>query len=193
MNYHSNFEFKSEKQRNKVMAILRQRGGGGKVLEGQINARRILSERDRTENLVTKKRRVLLLEKLQKPHVVITEGEIQNIKNNFNGGSDEGYKFAKEANTLIWDHPNGVRLTEEQNQKGVEYLNRPNIRKQMGYREEHVIDNFKEFKLDGFKDEANYHQNQMGIRYYVPVFTVIANDGNTFQYHGSSGGISITG
>ena len=42
MNYNSNFNFKSERQRKAVMAILSQRHGGGLKLQGQENALKIL-------------------------------------------------------------------------------------------------------------------------------------------------------
>ena len=79
-------------------------------------------------------------------------------------------------------------ITNEQTAKGVEYLSRPNIRKQMGAREEEVLDNFKEFRLVAFHDDNN------GFRhYYSPYWRVIANDGSAFEYHQDSKGISIDG
>ena len=92
------------------------------------------------------------------------------------------------ADNLIWNNSNGVMVTEAQNQKGLEFLNRPNIRKNMGYRELDVLDNFKEFRLKGFHDVGNSYR-----RFYVPYWEVIANDGSTFEYNISSNGIDILG
>ena len=188
MNYNSNFNFKSERQRKAVMAILSQRHGGGLKLQGQENAVRILSNRDNTQNLATQKRRKILIEKIKRPHVVLSEAEIQILKNNLNSGNDKTVEFGKELNNLLWNHPNGMMITNEQTSKGIEYLNRPNIRKQMGAREEEILDNFKEFRLVAFHDDYN------GFRhYYSPYWRVIANDGSTFEYHQDSKGISIDG
>ena len=191
MGYDSNFKWKSEKQRKAVMSIYDKRHGGGLKLQGQKNATKILQDRYNTENKTTYPRRKILLEKFSKPNTVLTESEIQIIKNNLNSGNDETQKFGKQANDKIWNNEDGIRLTEEQTLKGLEYLNRPNIRNNhFGYREEAILDDFKEFRLMGFTDISNYGSS---FKYYVPVFDVYANDGNGFQYHPSSDGISITG
>ena len=188
MAHNSNFKFKSEKQRMKVMSILNNRAGGGNRLKGQVAVRNILEEKQLTTHLQAKKRQDAVLDKLAKKDVVLHEGEIQHIANNLNSGTEKREKFGKMADNLIWNNSNGVMVTEAQNQKGLEFLNRPNIRKNMGYRELDVLDNFKEFRLKGFHDVGNSYR-----RFYVPYWEVIANDGSTFEYNISSNGIDILG
>ncbi len=189
MGHNSNFRFKSEKQRIAVMSILAKRGGGGNRLKGQVAVRNILEDKQQTNHLLAKKRQDAVLLKLDRPrNTILHEGEIQHIQNNLNSGAEKREAFGKKANSRIWDHPIGVMATEAQNQKGLEFLNRPNIRKNMGYRETDVVDNFKEFRLKGFHDVGNVHHS-----FYVPYWEVRSNDGSTFEYNVSRDGIDILG
>ena len=169
------------------MSILNNRADGSNRLKGHVAVRDILAEKQVTQNLDGKKRRDAVLLKLSKPNVVLHEAEIQHIQNSLNG-SENTQIFGKNANDLIWNHINGVMITEEQTAKGVEFLNRPNIRKRMGYRESNVLDNFKEFRLKGFHDVGNSYR-----AYHVPYWEVLANDGGSFEYNISKDGIDILG
>lgn len=169
------------------MSILNNRAGNPNRLKGQVAVRDILAEKQVTQNLEGKKRRDAVLTKLAKPNVVLHESEIQHIQNSLNG-SENMKLFGKHADELIWNHINGVMITESQTAKGIEFLNRPNIRKRMGYRETNILDNFKEFTLAGFHDVGNsYHA------YYVPYWRVWSNNGNAFEYNVSKDGIDILG
>ena len=173
--------FKSEKQRMRVMAILNERHGGGKSLEGQMNATRILEQRHPTLSVVgTQKRRNVVLDKLKQPHLVMSDDEIQHIKNSLNRkeyGNEDNKKFADEANELIANHPHRIRLDEELTKKGLEYLTRPAIQKQLGEREKNVVEHFKEFTLTEFYEDNN------GFRsFYIPQWSVRDNSGNSFEY-----------
>jgi hypothetical protein len=72
--------------------------------------------------------------------------------------------------------------------RGIERKNNP-----FGYREEEILENFSHFTLSDFYDTASYAAVQMGIHHYVPVWTVHAKDGSTFQYYGFGDEISIIG
>ena len=92
-------------------------------------------------------------------------------------------------NDLIFNNKHGVRITEEQTSKGIAYLARANIQKQLGSREQHIVDNFKEFRLNGFEQAFNDYGNS----WYEANWRVISNDGESFDYQGASKGIEITG
>ncbi len=190
MGHNSDFHFKSEVQRKKVMSLLGNRYGEKNPthLQGQQNlVSKVHSDQD-IAGLKASKKKDGMKKILSNGLVVLSENEIQNIKNNLNSGNDSRVAYGQELADLIYENDKGVRITEEQTHKGVEYLNRPNIRKLMGTSEEHVLDNFKEFRLIGFYNDNNGYRD-----YYVPEFKVIANDGSSFDYHGSSEGIEITG
>lgn len=82
------------------------------------------------------------------------------------------------------------RLTDEQEKKGLKWLN--NLRRTktgaerennpFGAREEYVLDNFDRFELVDFYDNANYYQAQVGRHNYQPLYEVVAKDGSSFQY-----------
>ena len=95
----------------------------------------------------------------------------------------------------------GFKLTPEQIEKGRSWLvnlwktPRGKERKNnpFGYRETHVLEDFKEIRLLEFVDRANYYQAQMGMKAYQPYYWVIANDGSTFQYLVWAGEVEILG
>lgn len=173
--------FKSDKQRMKVMMLLEQRHGGGAGLAEHIKQKEETHLNQGTVNiLVTKKRRMAVLEKLEKPSVVFSDDELQHITNSLNRlshGGDENHDFALKAKSLIARHPNGVKIDEDFTLKGLEFLTRTNIQKQLGERERNIVDNFKEFHLTGWIDESNQFRN-----FFKPEFTVVANNGDQFDY-----------
>jgi len=142
-----------------------------------------------------------ILEKI-KPNAVLTKSEIQSIKNSLNGsvGGDTAKRFAdlaREKIARLNDNAEQIMITPEHNQQGIDFLKKKPQRDLFGSREENVIDNFKKFKLTGFKNEATFDQNKLGIVNFTPTWEVVAKDGSTFDYNlNFSGGkdrISITG
>lgn len=111
----------------------------------------------------------------------LTEQEIQLIKNRLN---HDRLSITKTYNRT-W------KITKEQTIKGLNYLknqwktpkglerkNNP-----FGYRETEVIENFKNFELIGFFDTANQYQNELGIKFFVPIYRVNSKKGNYFEYY----------
>lgn len=126
---------------------------------------------------------------------LLTEQEVLLAKRRLNGGkltSDDYLKVIPEG---------GWKITPDQSKKGLEWLmdqwktpmgverkNNP-----FGYREEAVLENFKEFRLTDFYDNVNVYQVRLGIHNYLPVYTVIARDKSSFQYYVDYKGIHIIG
>jgi len=173
--------FKSEKQRKKVMAILAQRIDGGKLLNEQIQSKSDLHQGQQTVNIVvTKKRRMAVLEKLKQSDVIMSDDEIQHITNSLNRmefSNEDNKEFAQEAKRLVEEHPRGVMLDEELTQKGLEFLTRPAIQKKLGESDKAIVENFKEFHLAGWYDDFN------GFRHFFqPQWIVFGNNDQTFEY-----------
>ena len=97
-------------------------------------------------------------------------------------------KLAKETKEAFYDNmpENGYALTPKQTQKGLSWLmdqwktpkGKERKHNPFGYREQYVLENFKEFRLIDFYDASNYYQVQLGIRNYYPYYHVIAKDGS---------------
>lgn len=124
----------------------------------------------------------------------LTEQEVNLLKRRLN---DKKITF-KELNEIkLYYDREGWSLTDEQNQKGLEYLkdkwktssgierkNNP-----FGFRETEILDNFREIKLIDFYN-ASRNRN---FDFYIPVYEVISKDGNSFEYHLQDGIINIVG
>lgn len=72
--------------------------------------------------------------------------------------------------------------------RGLERKNNP-----FGYREEDILENFSHFEMGEYYDAANYYQSQSGMHFYIPLWDVVAKDGNSFQYYFWGGEMSIVG
>ena len=190
MAHSSQTVFKSDKHRKKVVSLLGNRYEGKPThLKGQQNLVEHVHERQDTAGLKASKKHQGLIKILSGDTVVLSEGDIQNIKNNLNSGNETREAKGEEYNDLIFNNKHGVRITEEQTSKGIAYLARANIQKQLGSREQHIVDNFKEFRLNGFEQAFNDYGNS----WYEANWRVISNDGESFDYQGASKGIEITG
>ncbi len=88
------------------------------------------------------------------------------------GQTKKGYDFL----VNLWKTPTGK-----------ERKNNP-----YGYREEDVLENFESFTFDGFYDDSNYYQQEMGIRDLYPLYTVIGKE-MCFQYYYNHKGLQIIG
>jgi len=117
---------------------------------------------------------------------VITEKEINLIMRRMNSGQSVDLSD-------IWNNP--VRLTSEQNQKGLAYLlnlwktpkgverkNNP-----FGYREEDALETFEYFEFAGTYDIGNRN-----FSHHVPLYNVVGKE-TGFQYHMKNGEINIVG
>ena len=132
----------------------------------------------------------------------LTENEIRLIKNRLNMVQCSE-KLAEETKKAFYDNmpEDGYKLTEKQTQKGLSWLmdqwktpkGKERKHNPFGYREQHVLENFKEFRLIDFYNAANYYQTQVGIKAHFPYYWVIGNDGSEFQYVMHSGQIHILG
>lgn len=116
----------------------------------------------------------------------ITEKEIKLIFRRMNSG-------IKVDLSNIWNEC--VKLTEEQDLKGITFLN--NLWKTpkgverknnpFGYREQAVLESFKYFEFAGTYDAGNrYHS------FYVPLYNCNGTEGS-FQYYYAGGQINIIG
>lgn len=129
----------------------------------------------------------------QLPKRIMTEREVLLLKRRLN---DRKIK----ADDIAFN--DGFKLTPEQTQKGYKWLmnqwKSPKtgiVRKTnpFGYREENVLEKFKEFKLIDFIDNVTPFQREIGIKNYQPVYRVIAKDGSSFQYYNKAGIPKIIG
>ncbi len=184
-------EFKSEKHRKKVMSILSKRHGGGAKLEEHITRKETEHQNTDTTNIVTtKKRRDAVLMKLSKK-AVISKDELQHIINSLNRiefSNDDNRRFAEEVESKINENSD-IKLNESFTRQGLQWLAKPNIQKQLGARERDIVDDFKEFRLEGIQGDVQGN----GSQYYKPVYTVIDNSGDEFSYVMTQDGIEIIG
>ena len=126
----------------------------------------------------------------------LTEGEILLLKNRLNGVNN-----AKFTTHDIPFPDEGFKLTKEQTEKGYNWLmsqwktpkGKERKNNPFGYREQAVLEKFKEFRLIDFYDASNYYMTQLGIKAYHPYYWVIAEDGSGFQYTLYGGEIHILG
>lgn len=112
----------------------------------------------------------------------ITEQQIINLKSKLNN------KKIKCSEIEFPDR--GVHLTKEQTIKGITWLKKSINKRFFGYRELAIIEDFKEFRLIDFKDDSLYNSLYPN---YFPVYKVISNSGDTFDYYYNLNKINITG
>ncbi len=123
---------------------------------------------------------------------VLTESDVNHIKNSMNGSFRNGEineSFTEELNN-IFSEGKEFPLTDEQSRKGLTWLQKTRIQnKYLGERERDVVANFDHFAL---VDWAS-----IGNSFYVPVYKVVATNGDSFDYHitgtGSASAIEIVG
>lgn len=116
-----------------------------------------------------------------------TEADVNLIKNRLNSGKLKEYSIPE----------GGVGLTADQNQKGRDWLmnqwktpaGKERTNNPFGFREQDVLEHFKEIRLIDFYDTAKYGQN----KWVVPYYRVEATDGGSFEYALYGGKISIMG
>lgn len=119
----------------------------------------------------------------------LTESEIKLMLRRVNSGMIDKH------DVLALMPEEGWGITAEQTRKGIAWLKdqwktpRGIERKNnpFGYREQDVIENFKEFRLIDF-----YPLNMVGT-YFGPVYEVRSKNGNHFDYVGVAGPVKIIG
>ena len=113
---------------------------------------------------------------------ILSEGDVHLLMRRIN--RDYPDKIDHEIAEAIYSKEDGYKLTPEQIEKGRKWLEKH--RKDMGYREESVMDDFKEIRLVGTAPgETNNYQ--------YPYYRVIANDGSSFEYKVEGGELHILG
>jgi len=144
----------------------------------------------------TPKRTKAMLMKLETKNPVLSEKEINWMKNNINGSfmnsKGKTNEFGMKVQEIIDNKEGGFEITSEQNQKGLDWLKKKPQQNMMGDREKGIVNNFDDFKLDGFYDAGNSFRS-----FFVPLWKVSEKpdkDGNamTMLYY-NSGGMQIIG
>ncbi len=117
---------------------------------------------------------------------MLSEKDVNYIKNTLNGtyvsGKEKLTSFDDELLALVEE--NTPELTSEQTTKGLDWLkkqSRKRVNNPFGNREFEIIENFKEFRLASFFNAAR-NQGQW-VDFYVPVYRVVDNDGDSFEYY----------
>lgn len=127
---------------------------------------------------------------------VITEKQINLIKNRMNRGEEVNME-------PIWNHE-GLRITEEQSNKGLNFLlnlwkspaGKERVNNPFGYREQEVLENFSHFELRGFYDDGkwrSFYDDNRYVKNYLPLYLVVSTEGGTFEYYYNFKGLSIVG
>lgn len=125
----------------------------------------------------------------------LNENEVNLIKRRLND------KKLKPSEIERINNGQGYALTQEQHDKAKNwlkslYLTPKGKEKEdspMGWREQQITEHMKEIRVKDFYDDANYYQAQAGIKNYVPLYEVISEDGDTFEYYYNNGKINIVG
>jgi len=130
-----------------------------------------------------------LTEKMQSPDAVLTEREINFMKNSLNRQPDFSTRDSElqEMIDVLDNNEDGLAITAGQTVKGLDWLKKKPQRDRMGFRELAVIDDFAEFRLLGLPE------TNAGSEFHTPFWRVIASDGSTFEYRSIGGELSIDG
>jgi len=140
----------------------------------------------------TQRRKQAMILKLDETEAIITKPEIEWMRkwlnNSFGSGTDvTDEEFIQAIRDKVPENPDGFRLTPEQTTQGIDFLRKKKNQKNFGERELDVVENFKEFRLiDWFDANPN-------VTFFVPLWRVESDDGNTFEYYVSGGEVNITG
>jgi len=140
----------------------------------------------------TQRRKQAMILKLDETEAIITKPEIEWMRkwlnNSFGSGTDvTDEEFIQAIRDKVPENPDGFRLTPEQTTQGIDFLRKKKNQKNFGERELNVVENFKEFRLiDWFDANPN-------VTFFVPLWRVESDDGNTFEYYVSGGEVNITG
>lgn len=117
----------------------------------------------------------------------LTEREVLLLKNRLNGVNRADFAVSE---IPFPESGKGFMLTPEQVEKGRYWLvnqwrtpkGKTRKNNPLGYREQHVLEDFETIRLIQFVDRANYTQQRYGMKAYQSYYRVIAKDGSTFEY-----------
>jgi len=117
---------------------------------------------------------------------MISEQQLNNIKKQLNAGTLSLF-------TLSDSFPQ--EITEDQSLKGLAFLMKLLAKRinPFGNREKFIIENFAKFALIGYVNTANIKQLADNIRFYQPVYRVVAKTGIHFDYYYDFANLRITG
>jgi hypothetical protein len=147
------------------------------------------------ENTTPRRTKAMLM-KLDMKDPVLTEKEINWMKNNINGSfmnsKGKTNEFGMKVQEIINNREGGYRITDEQSQKGFDWLKKKPQQNMMGFREKDIVDNFDDYKLESFYDAGNSFRS-----FFVPLWKVRSKpdkEGHrgTMLYY-NSGGMQIIG
>ena len=116
----------------------------------------------------------------------ITERELLTLKSRLNRGLDEEY-------TQIINEVEEIKITPEQSEKGLNWLlnklqtptGKERKNNPFDYWQEQIIRNFESFTLCDFYNIGNF------VPFYVPVYTIYGNGGDSFSYYVQGGEIKF--
>ena len=144
----------------------------------------------------TARRTKAMLMKLEKKDPVLSEKEINWMKNNINGSfAGSGGKtneFGMKVQEIVANREGGFKISDEQSTKGLDWLKKKPQLNMMGFREKDIVDNFDDFRLDGFFDAGNSFRS-----FFMPLWKVRSKpdkdgDRRTMLYY-NSGGMQVIG
>jgi len=130
-----------------------------------------------------------LLDKI-KSAGAISENQVNLVKNRMNRGAID----SETQEVIDYVHNDEVKLTPEQNQKGIKFLRnlyksptgKVRTNNPFGSREISALDSFTHFLIVGFQNIGNSYRDN-----YVPVYAVIGKNG-TFEYY-YDGDVNVVG
>jgi len=181
-------KFKNASQRKAVMAKLNNMPPGYyQDYKGQII-------RDTSKPAIEAYRKKLRVENKNMPLVtkpMMTESEVNLLMRRINAGKIKPSDLSK--NKLIYDGE-GIKLTQEQSEKGRRWLldkwKSPTGKERKGnpygYREQDIIDNFREIRL------ADTYPSRYG-NYHHPLYRAYSTKGDTMDYYIEGGNVNIVG
>jgi hypothetical protein len=104
---------------------------------------------------------------------MISENQIKAVKKCLNSGIEPRIPYMFQE------------ITPEQTDKGLAWLMREASKRNSPFNEKEtfIINNFAKFVLVGFINDVNKEQAKDGLKWYVPVYRVIASNGLRFDYY----------
>lgn len=77
----------------------------------------------------------------------------------------------------LFDRGLAWHITPEQTEQGLRWLNLPKIKKQLGFREQSILENFSHFLFVDIQDLSTCYRSDS-----APVYRVCSTDGRHFDY-----------
>jgi len=108
------------------------------------------------------------------------------------GSGGKPNEFGDKVQQIINSREGGYGITDEQSTKGLDWLKKKPQQNMLGFREKDILDNFEDFRLDGFFDAGNSFKS-----FFVPLWKVRTKpdkdgDRRAMLYY-NSGGMQVIG